>query len=305
MALIKCPECGNEISTNAKACPHCGSEIVICPECNAVYAGKVQICANCGYKFAKTEEQKIINDTLETKDERLLLDRAFSYRKTDKLFRIGRRVLDLLSFALWVIGLIILIVWSKKEPLDLLFTAESTLRNIKIVVAIGCIIYILSEIYDTLSSNLLYIKFGDWLTSNDMEVKDYIKLHGNDLTSPGTAEQADYMIIANGEFFRTHPKERNYLYIVTVIVGILSLVAAVLIGYCFVENIKIIMGFSLMEEKFDFSKLNFIWIGVAVAAFILNSIISLILTLRQDGRFDRWLKDIMKTEEADKTEENA
>lgn len=25
MALIKCSECGKEISSNAKACPHCGN----------------------------------------------------------------------------------------------------------------------------------------------------------------------------------------------------------------------------------------------------------------------------------------
>ncbi|MBQ3265218.1 MAG: zinc-ribbon domain-containing protein [Ruminococcus sp.] len=27
MALIKCPECGKEISNEAKACPHCGKPI--------------------------------------------------------------------------------------------------------------------------------------------------------------------------------------------------------------------------------------------------------------------------------------
>lgn len=26
MALIKCPECGSEISSNAKRCPHCGGK---------------------------------------------------------------------------------------------------------------------------------------------------------------------------------------------------------------------------------------------------------------------------------------
>ena len=27
MALIKCPECGKDVSTKAKACPHCGYPI--------------------------------------------------------------------------------------------------------------------------------------------------------------------------------------------------------------------------------------------------------------------------------------
>lgn len=28
MALIKCEECGKEISSTAKACPHCGKHII-------------------------------------------------------------------------------------------------------------------------------------------------------------------------------------------------------------------------------------------------------------------------------------
>lgn len=33
MALIKCPECGREISSNAAACPHCGNPVPkkMCP----------------------------------------------------------------------------------------------------------------------------------------------------------------------------------------------------------------------------------------------------------------------------------
>lgn len=39
MAMIKCPECGAEISTRAVSCVKCGlpmSEIYICPECGEV-----------------------------------------------------------------------------------------------------------------------------------------------------------------------------------------------------------------------------------------------------------------------------
>ena len=32
MALIKCPECGNQISTNATTCPHCGNPLKPSPK---------------------------------------------------------------------------------------------------------------------------------------------------------------------------------------------------------------------------------------------------------------------------------
>lgn len=38
MALIKCPECKREVSSTAKACPHCGAPIdtaIRCPKCGS------------------------------------------------------------------------------------------------------------------------------------------------------------------------------------------------------------------------------------------------------------------------------
>lgn len=54
MALIKCPECGNEISDKAKTCVNCGAIItvnekkVICSECETILDGETNVCPNCG-----------------------------------------------------------------------------------------------------------------------------------------------------------------------------------------------------------------------------------------------------------------
>lgn len=65
MALIKCPECGKEISDKSEYCVNCGFPIqtslqkrIICPECgNPVEDGK-NICGYCGYEIEKKEEKK-------------------------------------------------------------------------------------------------------------------------------------------------------------------------------------------------------------------------------------------------------
>lgn len=51
MAMIKCPECGNEMSDRAKVCPKCGAEndIVFCPECDKQLSRKATSCPHCGY----------------------------------------------------------------------------------------------------------------------------------------------------------------------------------------------------------------------------------------------------------------
>ncbi len=52
MALIKCPECGHEVSDLAPHCPSCGvaiaGNIVICPDCGKVLLKKEKTCPNCG-----------------------------------------------------------------------------------------------------------------------------------------------------------------------------------------------------------------------------------------------------------------
>ena len=53
MALIKCKECGKQISDKAEECPHCGYPIsnesdTICAECGTLNHGDVNECPNCG-----------------------------------------------------------------------------------------------------------------------------------------------------------------------------------------------------------------------------------------------------------------
>jgi hypothetical protein len=51
MALIKCNECGNEISDKSTHCIHCGCPIekkVFCGECGHEALSSHNICSNCG-----------------------------------------------------------------------------------------------------------------------------------------------------------------------------------------------------------------------------------------------------------------
>ncbi len=51
MAIIKCPECGHEISDKAPYCPSCGVAIagktITCPECGQTYFSESKECPNC------------------------------------------------------------------------------------------------------------------------------------------------------------------------------------------------------------------------------------------------------------------
>lgn len=53
---MKCPDCGREISENAKQCPFCGSpfeneNLMSCPSCGHSVSKKANACPNCGHPF--------------------------------------------------------------------------------------------------------------------------------------------------------------------------------------------------------------------------------------------------------------
>lgn len=54
MAIIKCPECGRQISDKAPACPNCGvqiaGKIIRCPQCGDVYFNDQEVCPNCHHQ---------------------------------------------------------------------------------------------------------------------------------------------------------------------------------------------------------------------------------------------------------------
>ena len=68
MAIIKCPECGNQVSDKAPVCPNCGVEIADkvtkCPDCGEVYFSADSMCPHC-YRptTKKTESAPVVEQT--------------------------------------------------------------------------------------------------------------------------------------------------------------------------------------------------------------------------------------------------
>ena len=67
MALIKCKECGESISSSAKTCPHCGfkNEVSICPECGKKVKSSDVNCPDCGYPLQKKSATNIVSENLD------------------------------------------------------------------------------------------------------------------------------------------------------------------------------------------------------------------------------------------------
>lgn len=68
MALLKCTNCGHDVSEYAEACPECGmsvsemkkeleTEILQCPECGSDVLETAEVCSNCGIPVSIIKEE--------------------------------------------------------------------------------------------------------------------------------------------------------------------------------------------------------------------------------------------------------
>lgn len=71
MNIIKCPDCGNQLSIRAAKCPHCGFIVpkTICPECNEEYNSLLNDCPSCGYSPQKAEKDAAESERLRKERE--------------------------------------------------------------------------------------------------------------------------------------------------------------------------------------------------------------------------------------------
>ena len=65
MALIKCEECGKEISSSVSICPHCGISLKNCPECGTKINDNDTSCPKCGYPIVEEPSKNIITENLD------------------------------------------------------------------------------------------------------------------------------------------------------------------------------------------------------------------------------------------------
>lgn len=103
MALIKCNDCGKEISDTCYSCIHCGcpiEKLISCSKCGKEMNGDIKICPNCGNKL--TEE--LNNDDLLNRTENLI-----NINELDKI-DVSQKLKNSVAEVILIVGISIIII---------------------------------------------------------------------------------------------------------------------------------------------------------------------------------------------------
>ena len=290
MPMIKCPECGKEISSNAKTCPHCGCAITVCPDCHTPYINAPAVCKNCGYEFNKQNPEEKHNDEILTHFVKNL-------KNINKIVYISYAILTIILLFVLIVSFL---RWDKEKDILLkVANASSTLDTINSLIIIATILSILFSIYDKPDDfkwlHLLFAK--KVMTDKKIDGKNYCRTYfQNNISS---ADSKKYFTILYAAYYQDNKNEEKKVYIYTVISAIF-VIASNICGTLFIIN-SVDYVFNCFFNTTEYSKAISAYFSkfstytlaiIDIVLQIINSIITRIyMTTPQRNNIKNWCAD--------------
>ncbi len=280
MALITCPECGQQISSNAKQCVHCGYKFTYCPECQTVSSGDRERCPSCGYTFKKVLSSPINNDTSETVETDLI--KIWQKRKPFdakilKGFNFIKILLSVVAVALLVIATIMVVTWkNNSDPLEKLVELKSLRSSMQWLIAFSCIFTIIDFIFDDAKAAFVKIRCGYWLTTQKFDCVQYInaRIKRSDTEYATWTDADEFTLFMECGFIAENPSAKNRIYASLIIKTLCATALAICIGICAMDNLNEFFRAELASGKFNFQYIALIVAAIFIVIYIVAAILA-------------------------------
>lgn len=289
MSLIKCPDCEQSISSNAKQCPHCGCAFQVCPECESILIGEHKICPECGFQLVKetaqpaTETQGEGKKTLTQWYELSKFNSPFTRLITSTGFH---TTLRLVSFILAAIAIIMVYTWSKSsDALSALVAYKDTLKTSIILLVLGALLWVATSTLKFFRDHISVLSFEKLVNMNNLNLLVLIEEQFKHGFKQGIKEGSfDNRINSVCDSIRLLQYKKDVFSRGKVlrgawIQGIGSLIFAASCCTFVAINIENYMQFQFRlvnDAAFGFKELEYIWLPIAgvIIGFIVKSIVA-------------------------------
>lgn len=278
MALITCPECGAQVSSNAKQCVHCGCKYSVCPECGGVFAGDVKICPACGYSIdGKTKSNKtgvtgggnsvIATDVFEAWESRSATDKTVM-----KTVKWTYAILYILAVIFILIAYFVIDMWDT-DALEAILNAKDISIKARGLIITGCTVCGLAPIVKRFGFIYSQVLCGAWLRKNGIDVTPYLKQASGQVEISAFPKEWDFENLSSAAYIAAVPNDKSIKLTQFALCSLTAVIAAVCCGIFLTQNADMWLRIKLTGEEFVFQYAALIpaviFIGLYyVAAFV-------------------------------------
>lgn len=286
MALIKCPECGGDVSSGTDKCVHCGCNYSYCPECGAVHLGKVDVCPACGYRI---NEVRAGNKGGETDNfNAACAKRAATDKIVGRVLKIVQIVAPIISLVLIICAFIPWIKWDA-DSLDAIIEVKGMIEQARSLTIAGCIILALPFTAFSLREIYFHVLYAKWLTKYDIDVVKYLKKDDVKITATFMPEGEFYGDVATLAYLTVVPHDARLKIVKTVAQVLLSVGTCIALGYFCIQSIESLVSLKLYDSSYTFA---YVPVIAAFALAVVRMVISAICDKAFSKRKDEWLNSV-------------
>ncbi len=333
MSLVHCPECGQEVSNQAKKCIHCGVSLFICPECGKISIGEGK-CTGCGYTVAPavkapTENKSVVEPSYSRSFT--VVDR---WRANDLDAKKVQKVFTILGWGILILGWVLTIIWFFQIFNDYLDTSLGNLLQLALNhednlestnhYCIGILIVSIGEtMLPFIKSCYPAFSCAKWIRGNKIEVGEDISMlytekaeedeeetfeEDSDEESKNTMDADEKVdLIKSSIFLAVDPNQSVFYCMLKAIPYIVSMALQIFALVCCKDNATAYMESVLMGDYVDNGNgglvftidYSFDWktllIGLAIFA-VLWIATTVICDFIREKRMDKTLQKLKKVE---------
>lgn len=310
MALIKCPECGGEISDKADHCVHCGCQIIVCPECGQAAVADSEICTNCGMKLVRAprtdlQEQLQAENAFQTADNfQKIWERENKARKAiARVLKYSEWVLGAIALILIVAGSFSLYSWVSKlnspdaaiEALETLAEVKNLRERLNLMIVFAAILFALSNLSSIAADCFLPYQYAVWFTRHHIAAKDILKDRDEfDVNMIKIKDVKSFLgqeTMKKGLFWAENAREATKEMVLRAISFLLIVLMCIFGAVALQENLNAYLSSVLLTGEFEFQYINLI---VVAALLVVRFVYFIIYETICDKKIENWASSFTK-----------
>lgn len=298
MALVNCPECGKEVSSNAKQCVHCGCSFTVCPDCQTVVVGTPQECPRCGCRFSGEAKQKFETVTEDDIIGKFRL-RAETDRKRNKIVRFITMGLICVAVILVAVGGLLLELWWENcksnvalDKLDITLSLKSDFNSVKLTLIFSCVCIVIVLAILEFNEILGIFRHRSVLKYKKEQIPQYVKII-RELAYSEEATAAEYSECLSATHLVYQPEYSNKLIVFAAINVILSVLATIFLTVAVSQNVWEFMLSKVFETKFNF---RYVWLIFGAVCLVAAVVFSKVTANKKESDLEAWEKEVLNRE---------